>query len=377
MHMRCWPAVAVLLLGVGLPACAQRGGGAGHGGFAGGGASAGFHGGAGGSGGAGSFGGGAGRSSGFARANGLAGANRFSSANHFSSANRFNSAGRFGSAGEFRSTGGFRGNVRPGFAGPASRGSGPGRGFAGSSQRFGGNGLRSNGPGYPGGPAANRPVFFSTNRGAYGAGNAGGRGYPGGTAYGSGRYGEGRFGGGRGYPYAPGFGYLNSPFFLGYGFGFPLFDDEFDLFGDAGGSPGYGGDDAGTAYAGQAIAAGDPGVAQPYTQASPYPSQSPQYPVSGGPFAGDGPADGYVTLPTAYASQVGLRAGAQRPLAEEDALTLIFKDGRQSEQIHNYALTRTTLFVTDARMREIPLEELDLPATMRVNREAGVAFQLP
>jgi len=64
------------------------------------------------------------------------------------------------------------------------------------------------------------------------------------------------------------------------------------------------------------------------------------------------------------------------PLEPEDAVTIIYKDGR-SEQIHNYALTRTTLYVTDRRRRDIPLEQIDVPATEKVNREAGVAFALP
>ncbi len=64
------------------------------------------------------------------------------------------------------------------------------------------------------------------------------------------------------------------------------------------------------------------------------------------------------------------------PLSE-DAVTLIFKDGRPPEQIHNYVLTRTTLFVGDQRRRAIPTDQLDLVATARVNQEAGVDFQLP
>jgi hypothetical protein len=64
-------------------------------------------------------------------------------------------------------------------------------------------------------------------------------------------------------------------------------------------------------------------------------------------------------------------------LYNDDAVTLVFKDGRAPEKIHNYALTRTTLYVTDARRREIPVAALDLAATEKVNRAAGVNFQLP
>jgi hypothetical protein len=63
--------------------------------------------------------------------------------------------------------------------------------------------------------------------------------------------------------------------------------------------------------------------------------------------------------------------------ASEDAVTLIFKDGRPTEQIHNYILTPTTLYVGDQHHRVIPTDQLDLFATARVNQDAGVDFQLP
>ena len=65
------------------------------------------------------------------------------------------------------------------------------------------------------------------------------------------------------------------------------------------------------------------------------------------------------------------------PAAEsEAAITLIFKDGRPPEQIHNYLLTRDTLFVGDRHPSEIPVDQLDLTATAKVNRDAGVDFRL-
>jgi hypothetical protein len=63
--------------------------------------------------------------------------------------------------------------------------------------------------------------------------------------------------------------------------------------------------------------------------------------------------------------------------ASEEAVTLIFKDGRPPEQIHNYVLTRTTLYVGDQHRRAIPTDQLDLVATAKVNQDAGVEFQLP
>ena len=65
------------------------------------------------------------------------------------------------------------------------------------------------------------------------------------------------------------------------------------------------------------------------------------------------------------------------PLA---ALTLIFKDGH-SQQIHNYAMTRTKIYVLDGaaagRTLEIPLNTIDLQATEVTNRQAGLDFSIP
>jgi hypothetical protein len=61
----------------------------------------------------------------------------------------------------------------------------------------------------------------------------------------------------------------------------------------------------------------------------------------------------------------------------EEAVTLVFKDGRPAEQIHNYILTRTTLYIRDKGRHDIPTDQLDLAATAKVNHDAGVDFQLP
>jgi hypothetical protein len=63
--------------------------------------------------------------------------------------------------------------------------------------------------------------------------------------------------------------------------------------------------------------------------------------------------------------------------APDTAVTLIFKDGRPSEQIHNYMLTRTTLYVQGQHLRQIPVDQLDLDATSKVNMDAGIDFRLP
>jgi hypothetical protein len=66
------------------------------------------------------------------------------------------------------------------------------------------------------------------------------------------------------------------------------------------------------------------------------------------------------------------------PAHLQPTTTLIFKDGRSPVQVHNYALTASTLYALDGDSRqEIPLSLLDVPATVEVNRKAGVDFALP
>jgi hypothetical protein len=68
------------------------------------------------------------------------------------------------------------------------------------------------------------------------------------------------------------------------------------------------------------------------------------------------------------------------PPPGEPALTLVYKDGH-SQEIHNYAVTRTSLLLLDeastGRTPEISLDEINLLATERVNRAAGVNFKVP
>ncbi len=54
----------------------------------------------------------------------------------------------------------------------------------------------------------------------------------------------------------------------------------------------------------------------------------------------------------------------------QPATTLIFKDGRPPAQVHNYALTGSTLYALDGESRqEIPLSLLNVPATVEANRD--------
>ena len=70
--------------------------------------------------------------------------------------------------------------------------------------------------------------------------------------------------------------------------------------------------------------------------------------------------------------------GTLAPVHAQPATTLIFKDGRTPVQVHNYALTASTLYALDGESRqEIPLSLLNVPATVEANRAAGVDFALP
>ena len=55
---------------------------------------------------------------------------------------------------------------------------------------------------------------------------------------------------------------------------------------------------------------------------------------------------------------------------------LVFKDGHRLE-ISNYAIMGTTVYVFVGDRRKIPLSELDLDSTIKVNEERGTDFHIP
>ena len=110
--------------------------------------------------------------------------------------------------------------------------------------------------------------------------------------------------------------------------------------------------DDGTSYTPDSGYADNGGYAQPDDQGPPPPYEPPVEPAQ--------------------------QSMAPAPAPENtEAITLVFRDGRASEQIHNYILSRSTLSVLDGRHRDIPVDQLDLGATEKANREAGVDFRLP
>jgi hypothetical protein len=100
---------------------------------------------------------------------------------------------------------------------------------------------------------------------------------------------------------------------------------------------------------------------------------SNQPPPDYGPAAPEFAANAPSPFRPAYQEQI-----EAAPVHLQPTTTLIFKDGRLPVQVHNYALTASTLYALDGDSRhEIPLSLLDVPATVEANRKAGVDFALP
>ncbi len=122
---------------------------------------------------------------------------------------------------------------------------------------------------------------------------------------------------------------------------------------------------------------GPPDYSNVSTQPAPPADDSYAYPQAAAP-----PPPGYSyaypqPMPQ-YAQPAPTPPQMQYVPGSADKVTLIYKDGRPPEQIQNYLATRTTLTVLDnGRRREVALADLDLPATMKANRETGVGFELP
>ena len=223
---------------------------------------------------------------------------------------------------------------------PASAQRGGSRGV--SIGHSGGFAVHSAPPSRPSFPSIGRTPFMSAPQFRYGAnreGNAPGRGP---IAIDSNR----RFG-------RPAVDRFRRPYLPFYGTGFAYaYPDYFD--------PGYLGYPDYGPYDDSAYATPQ----QPATYPAPddYPAPPPE--------------QAYVAPPPVYRPPY-VRPQAAEDLGSETPVTLIFKDGRPSEQIQNYMLTRTTLYVQGPRLREIPVADLDLPATEKANKAAGIDFQLP
>jgi hypothetical protein len=125
--------------------------------------------------------------------------------------------------------------------------------------------------------------------------------------------------------------------------------------------------------------------AQPAAQAGS--DYGPQAPYPQGPYDESyAPPSRPPYNPGAYPQQnspASQSAAAQNVAPPDDGLdhppvTLVFNDGRPPLQVNNYVLTGSSVFVAEhGHQRVIPVADLDLPATIAQNREAGVDFALP
>lgn len=165
----------------------------------------------------------------------------------------------------------------------------------------------------------------------------------------------GFYGYGYGYPYAP---YLNSWELLPWDIGYPDFGGWDNGYDDSGG------------YDSADIPSDIAAPIGPYSNSEPYadpgPSDEPGY-----------QSNYYAPYPP---NPWGAPQAASDPVAPEPELTLIFKDGHQ-QAIHNYVLTSSTVIVMDrastGRQQQIPLTQLNVPATEQAAQQAGLQFHPP
>jgi hypothetical protein len=116
----------------------------------------------------------------------------------------------------------------------------------------------------------------------------------------------------------------------------------------------------------------------PYDQGYGPPPRAPYAPGGYPPPPQSNSPAGYPPPPQSNEQSAAQSAAAQSDGLDHPALTLVFNDGRPPMKVHSYVLTGTSVFVAeDGHQRVIPVADLDLPATVAQNRDAGVDFELP
>jgi len=96
----------------------------------------------------------------------------------------------------------------------------------------------------------------------------------------------------------------------------------------------------------------------------------PYLPNDGGP--GSGPDSG----PDSSSNPAPARVSPQDNSGTQP-VTLVFKDGRPNQQIRNFLINGNTLTVWDQHPHDIPVDQLNVPATEKINHDAGVDLFLP
>lgn len=166
---------------------------------------------------------------------------------------------------------------------------------------------------------------------------------------------------------------------------------------------GYRNGGRGNGCKGYGCGSGYAGYGYGYTYAIPYsyvyPAYDPGYDTGGGggPYLYSGPP-GPQTPPAEQTLHIIVDQVPQKHVVREDELadaepmpapqhavpdakpgeptTLVYKDGHK-QQVTNYAIMGQTLYVFDERTKKIALADLDIPATIQVNEDEGVEFQVP
>ena len=70
-------------------------------------------------------------------------------------------------------------------------------------------------------------------------------------------------------------------------------------------------------------------------------------------------------------------SNSARSKAESQRTELVFRD-KHTEEVQNYAIVGQTFWILNAeKARKIPIAQLDIPATRKVNEDRGVDLQLP
>ena len=75
--------------------------------------------------------------------------------------------------------------------------------------------------------------------------------------------------------------------------------------------------------------------------------------------------------------QADLEARNQPAVDKEPETALVFRD-QHVEEVRNYAISGGMIWVfKEQAAKRIPLAQLDIPATVRMNDDRGVDFQVP
>jgi hypothetical protein len=109
---------------------------------------------------------------------------------------------------------------------------------------------------------------------------------------------------------------------------------------------------------------------------------APEYnPSLGGPEAPPQGPPGrapYVQQQNGFTTQAPSNPGPVTDGLDHPEVTLVFNDGRAPMKVHSYAVTGAAVYVAEnGHQQRIPLNALDLPATLKTNQAAGVDFEVP